>query len=147
VLLKRIVNCINTKIVDLYTKSGKLERMNEIISKHLPQELAPYTQVSNFSQGVLTLEVSNTAWATQLRFLTPDLLAALRSKEKLFQIASIKVIIKQRSLSKRIKSEKSISATEKSYLLLNQEANQIENPKLKSAFNKLAKSIKERLEK
>ncbi len=78
----------------LHTKVQKISELNQIVQKTMPDPLREHCQVANFNHDCLVIEVDDPAWATQLRFLIPDLLGQLR-RTGLKEIVSIKHIVRK----------------------------------------------------
>lgn len=91
--MRHIASCLNPKLAHLCQQSIKLETFNEIIKRFLPKELQSYCKVGSFNQGRLQLIVADSAWASQLRYMLPELRDKLRREAKIFQLSSIKLTI------------------------------------------------------
>ena len=76
-----------------------LTKLNAFIKDYLEEPLVNYCRVANFRDGCLVIETDSAVWATQLRYLTPDLLNALRSKGNMPQLRSIKTHIQPSEVS------------------------------------------------
>lgn len=76
------------------------------LHKHLTQQLHQFLPdvklhnqvcVANFRDNQLILQASNSAVATQLRYLTSDLMQQFRTKGQLAQLITIKIIVETTS--------------------------------------------------
>lgn len=59
--------------------------------------IAPHAVVRNVRDGVLTVEVHDAPWATQLRYLEADLLAALATRLGGRVVTSVRIVVVPRS--------------------------------------------------
>lgn len=62
------------KIVE---KTEHIQKLTAILHSYLEEPLKSYCQAANFQDGCLTISTESAVWATQLRYLTPDLLKQL----------------------------------------------------------------------
>lgn len=73
----------NNKIAQIMQQAELLRQINHSFHQLLyDANLAEHCQVMSWKQGCLTIRVDSAAWATRLRFLTPQLLASLRIELK-----------------------------------------------------------------
>lgn len=73
----------------LLHKLGHLAKLNQILAENVDKKLAPYCQVANYANEVLTVITPNAIWATQIRFLLPILLTKLQQHPEFSQIKNI----------------------------------------------------------
>ena len=62
----------------LVSKAKQITAADEALQAFLPGDLAAHCHVMNITENALVIKVDSAAWATQLRYLTPDLLIALQ---------------------------------------------------------------------
>jgi hypothetical protein len=74
---------------NLLKKVGQLDEFNHIFAQYIDSNLAAHCRIANLQNNCLIVVVDNGAWATQLRFHIPDLLAQLRQHPGLEQLKSI----------------------------------------------------------
>ena len=115
----------NTKSVkDLLLKAQRLKRMstranqlaqfNIAFLSKLPSMLSQYCQVCDYQNGVLTVETTSNAVATQLRFTAPQLLGKLRQQHPFQRLSALEIrvaapqVIKQK---RRLRPNSSVSTT------------------------------------
>jgi hypothetical protein len=79
----------SAELNNIYAKIQQLQRLQEQWELFLPLNLQPYCRVANFRDGCLIIAVASAAWATQLRYVLPDMLQSLRSQGGLYQLCSI----------------------------------------------------------
>lgn len=92
-MIRPISRCLNAQLIDLCQQSIKLDELNSKIKTTLETPLADNCQVAAFNKGCLILSVTNAAWATELRYLLPELRDKLR-KMGLYQLVSIKIVLR-----------------------------------------------------
>lgn len=68
-----------------------IQELSHWIQARLPEAIRPHCQVGLYQKGILTLVASSPAWATQLRFLSGELLQNLRQEPRWIGIRSIQV--------------------------------------------------------
>ncbi len=89
---KKINQLLNVKHGDLGYILQKVNQLNEInrkIADHLDPNLKKHCQVANLNNGQLTIIAANSAVATQLHYMTPDLLRRFRTDPALQSIHTI----------------------------------------------------------
>ncbi|MCR9192410.1 MAG: DUF721 domain-containing protein [Gammaproteobacteria bacterium] len=91
--MRHISQCFNSKLTDICNEANQLEALSKIVLDYLPTELKPHCHVGSFRSGKLIIVTQNPAWATQLRYLAPDLRNKLRSEAKLHQLSSVVIKI------------------------------------------------------
>ncbi len=91
--MRHISKCLNSKLSQICTEAIKLETLSSLILNYLPEELQPHCRVGSFRSGKLILITQNPNWATQLRYLAPELRNRLRSEAKLHQLVSVEIRI------------------------------------------------------
>lgn len=89
---KKIINCLNHELVNLYKQTAKLQALEEQIKTYLPDHLQSDINISSFEKGILTIACRNPAISTELRFMLPSLRESLRQKAALYTLRSIKLV-------------------------------------------------------
>ena len=107
--MRHITHCLNTRLVEICERTIQLETLDLIINNYLPEELKTRCHVGSFNQGCLILTIDCQSWATQLRFMLPELRDFLRREAKLYQLSSIKITIITPSNRKKKSSAKLLS--------------------------------------
>ncbi|PJD90533.1 MAG: hypothetical protein CK424_07570 [Legionella sp.] len=91
--MRHISRCLNSKLSQICTEAIKLETLSGLVLAYIPQELHAHCRVGSFRSGKLVLITQNPNWATQLRYLAPELRNRLRSEAKLHQLVSVDIRI------------------------------------------------------
>ncbi len=91
--MRHIRDCFNTKYSQIFIQAQRLDEFSKTIKKYLPEPFHPHCRVKGFQNGCLVIGTTDAAWASQLRYLLPELRDHLRSQEKWYQLISIKIAI------------------------------------------------------
>ena len=91
--MRSISHCLNKQLADICQRAVQLEALANKIRKLLPESLAKECNVGSFNQGCLVLTTTNGVWASQLRYVVPELRDQLRKEGGIYQLSSIKVIV------------------------------------------------------
>lgn len=91
--MRTINRCLNKQLAELCQHSIQLEELTRKLVQLLPEELAGQCTVSSFNKGCLLLSTPNAAWASQVRYVIPELRDKLRIEAGMYQLSSIKVIV------------------------------------------------------
>ncbi len=91
--MRRISHCLNPKLIDICQSVVQLEALNGILAHYLPTHFQQHCRIGSFSRGTLNLVTSDSGWATQLRYLLPEIRDKLRKEAGLFQLVSIKITL------------------------------------------------------
>ena len=75
----------------LATRSHQLSQFNRVFQSKLPAMLGQYCQVLDYQDGILYIETTSSAVATQLRFTKPQLLAKLHQGNPFQRLADIEI--------------------------------------------------------
>lgn len=89
--MRSIKDCLNKELIDLCQRSRQLEQLNKVLAALLPEDLAQNCHAGSFNKGCLLITTNDAVWASQLRYLIPELRDKLRSEAKLYQLTSIKI--------------------------------------------------------
>ncbi|KTD18215.1 DUF721 domain-containing protein [Legionella jordanis] len=89
--MRRVNACLNKQLSAICENALQLEALNVLIKGYLPQHLIAHCQVASFTKGNLTIQVTHAAWATELRYLCPELRDRLRKDAGLYQLTGIKI--------------------------------------------------------
>lgn len=91
--MRRINQCLNTKLVEICKRAVQLEEINSKLYSLLPPSLQPHCHVGSFTNGCLIIVVSDAVWASELRYSLPALRDTLRKEAGIYQLSSIKITI------------------------------------------------------
>lgn len=124
----------------IFAKVKMLEELNARVSTYLDDSLKRYCQVANLSQHRLILLVANGSTATQLRFLTPDLLRKFKTDPQLVHIQEIQIKVRPLQSERRtMKKTHKPTISQQSAEIVREIAESIEDPKLREALLRIAK--------
>lgn len=134
---------------DLDFVMSKVKRLAEIqtqLAKYLDPQLAAYCQVANMLDQRLTLIVANGSIATQIRFLSNELLKKFKQDPQLRTIQQIDCKVRPpQSATARMETPKNKYApllSADSAAVVDEIAETIEDPKLKEVMKRIAKRSK-----
>lgn len=137
--MRPINQCLNPKLKEICLQAIKLEALNDIVSSYLPDAVKNHCRVGSFNKGCLQLLVDDAVWATQLRYDLPLLRDNLRLKAGVYQLVSIKIIVRSlcddASVAKKARRKLCISETARHNI--QSAADKINDESLKRAFQKL----------
>ncbi|RUR10722.1 DUF721 domain-containing protein [Legionella septentrionalis] len=91
--MRPINQCLNPKLAELCQQALRSESLKDKVSQHLPPLFQKHCSIAGFNKGCLILLVDDAIWATQLRFLLPELRDKLRQEAGIYQLASIKLLL------------------------------------------------------
>lgn len=91
--MKHIRDCFNAQFKAISLQVTQIQALNQQIHQYLPEILKNQCWVIGFQSGNLTLGTTNSSWATQLRYFLPELRDQLRTKNNLYQLSSIKIVV------------------------------------------------------
>lgn len=89
----KIAQCLNPSLASICKRAIELESITAMVHKCLPEKYRAYCKVSSFNKGCLVLLVNNALWASEIRYLLPELRDALRKNAGLHQLITIKMNI------------------------------------------------------
>lgn len=91
--MRHIRDCFNAKYNQIYSQAQRLEEFSTTIKRYLPEPFHTHCRVIGFQNGCLIIGTTDAAWASQLRYMLPELRDQLRAQEKWYQLISIKIAI------------------------------------------------------
>lgn len=91
--MRSIKHCLNKQLSDLCQRSLQLEELSSKVAALLPMELAKVCTVGSFNKGCLILTTTDAVWASQLRYMLPELRDKLRKEAGMYQLSSIKMSV------------------------------------------------------
>jgi len=74
-------------------KTDHIQKLTAILHSCLEEPLKSYCLAANLQDGCLTIRTESAVWATQLRYLTPDLLKQLCEYPEFRSIQSIRCYV------------------------------------------------------
>lgn len=137
--MRRINRCLNPQLVEICQNAMELESLNSLVKTFLPSHLTNYCNVGSFIRGSLTLTIPNANWATELRYLIPELRDKLRKDAGLYQLTGIKIgIIENAESNYSKKSKKKLSLSNAARTAIYSASEQCDYEPLKTALRQLA---------
>lgn len=111
--MRHIINCFNQNLTKIRKQAIELQQIQTLILNYIPEEIKAHCQIGSFNNGCLILTVNDAVWASQLRFILPEIRDNLRKDAKLYQLANIKINI-NRELFSQAKHKEETKNTENS---------------------------------
>jgi hypothetical protein len=139
--MRHITKCLNAKLADLCERNIQIETLNLMLKNYLPQELQANCAVGSFNRGCLVLIIKDPVWATQLRFMLPELRDKLRKDAGLYQLSSINIQAFIEPTIKITKKIKSRTLSSKARVAINNTALQCSYEPLQKALQKLSNTL------
>lgn len=96
---EKTVHSVLSKGAQLQSILAKVQALKKIetkIKQFLPNYLQAHYTVANYRDNCLILQTDNSAIATQLRYLSTDLLTKLRTQAGMPSIISIKINVREK---------------------------------------------------
>jgi len=125
----------------LYLQVEQLQQMASRLQDCLPANLAEHVHIANYRQGILSLHVDASVWATRLRLVLPKIKRCplyLRHKRLKIQQVNIKVRPQRHDRHRHTASAQALSAD--TLALLTKTAESVSYPPLQQALQRLALS-------
>ena len=141
--MRRINRCLNTQLLDICQRTVQLEELNSKLLGYLPQVLQEHCHVGSFNRGCLVIVVSDSVWASQLRYNIPELRDKLRGEAGIYQLSSIKVAIASTEKIHSTKRPPAAGLSPKAREVILASGEQCNYLPLKEALQKLAEINKE----
>jgi len=130
----------NPQLSGLIRRGRQLHGLRVLLGKLLGEELSAHCQLANIKGNTLVLAASSTAWATRVRYQTPQLLQKIRLDERFSGIGNIHVhITPPESSINAPRQIRRATMSEAAASCINQCAEGIDDPRLSSALQHLAK--------
>ena len=99
--IQPIQNILSNKypqLGNIIEKAQQLEQLNNLFHSTLDTDLATHCQLAKFEQGEMVLIVDNAAWATRLRYTTPDTIKILSVQPEFHNLRTIRYKIKTKNV-------------------------------------------------
>lgn len=124
----------------IFGKIKALKKIDEAVKRHLDNKLTGHCQVANLELGKLTLLTTSGAIATQLRYLSANLLRSFAKDPILKSIQSIETIVRpeQKPSSQKHHRSKPAPPSEATAKIIKEIADSISDPKLKATMKRIA---------
>ncbi len=126
----------------LADKSHKSDSLQRILQQVLPSLLADYCRVRSFEQGLLTLDAATGSAATQLRFVTQQILPKLKKHSIFRDLEKIQIRIQAPEPDLKAHKTRYLPAASRANCQLIQDtANNIQDIELADSLRKLATTL------
>lgn len=125
-------------------KIQHIKQLNQALHEALPADLREHCRVAGIKETCLILQVNNGAWATQLRYATPQLLQALRAQSDFVNIESIRWQVQLQTDQCNTANSNhltKLTQSETVKMLLITTSQGIKNQKLRISIERLAQSV------
>lgn len=136
--MRPISYCLNKRLSELYEKVNQLQVLQNLVEKYLPESLKPHCKVGSLNKGCLIITTDNAVWASQLRYILPELRDKLRTEGGIYQLISIKSQIKTNATQCEIVPKKKLKLSLAAQRAIIESAEQCEFLPLKEALERLA---------
>lgn len=138
--MRRINRCLNPRLVEICQRNIQLEELNVKLHAYLPAPLNTHCQIGSFNKGCLVIVVNDAAWASQLRYMLPELRDKLRKEAGIYQLSSINIsIIPEISSQQSTKKIETPKLSAKARAVIMESEKQCSYQPLREALYKLAK--------
>lgn len=107
-----ISKCFNQNMINIQSQVEKIRELQKLIVDYIPAEMQNICKIASFNNGCLILQVDDSIWASQLRFLIPEIRDNLRKNHNLYQLSNIKITVNRDLLVTN--SKKATESTSKS---------------------------------
>lgn len=127
-----------TNLEQVLDRGRQLYRLGALIKEKLGPELEPHVQIANIRGNMLILMVTSTAWATRLRYQTPELLQRFQHDERLSKIKELQVRVVPENTPQSAMQPRRASMSADAAYCIRQCADSVADEKLSSALTRLA---------
>lgn len=93
--INTVLNDESSALGQLIVRAQALSSLDKKLQRKLPDTLQGRYKVAGFEKGLLTLLTDNSATATEMRYLTPELLTQLRRDSEWAGLINIKIKVHQ----------------------------------------------------
>ena len=141
---KKLLSCssiLQNATTSILERGRELARLNHVVRRLLPDDLAAHCQVMNFRDGTLVLGASSAARATQLRFMAPELQSTLRHSLP-WHLETIKIRVLQETVEPTPVARRATALSAGSASLLAQTAQTLDHPELQEALYRIAAKMR-----
>ena len=118
-----------------------LSDLNTLLKQHLPARFAEHITLSAIKGRTILLHSDSAAWASQLRYITPELVESLNTVEEFQNILDVRVKVRPESLPVDRQREP-LTLSQASADAINRYSSSLTNDKTREAFKRIAKKGK-----
>ena len=126
----------------LLRQAENLSKLQSLVYQHLAPAQREQLQLGAYEQGVLTLILADAAWATRLRYQQERLMQQLRQHAEFAGLQRIRLKIRPASDAPPEPHEERRYLSDTASQNIRQGAENIEDPELREALQRLAKNIR-----
>jgi len=80
-----------TQLKQLTAQAERLEALDRLFGRDLPAQLRAHVRLAAVRDGCLVVHADSAAWATQLRYRTPEIIASLPPEPEFAGVRSLRV--------------------------------------------------------
>jgi hypothetical protein len=122
--------------------SLRLKQLDYAIKALLPEELASHCRIANLRKNRVVMQADSTAWATRLRYQTPEILKQLQEYNALQGIKSIQVTVAPASKPRGKTRRQARPLSEQNARIIRSAAESLADPELAAALRRLARNTR-----
>lgn len=119
-----------------------LNRLNKLLDAVIEPRTREHCTVQNYKNNQLVIQVDSSAWASRLHYDQDKILDFLRQQEECRTLQSIAIKVRPLTVAPVVKSRRMQKPTPETISNLDQTADRIRDPALKTAILKLARHMK-----
>ena len=135
--MQHITRCLNSKLLAICHRAIQLEELNTKLYDYLPESLREHCLVGSFTNSCLVLITTDPVWASQLRYILPELRDKLRTEAGIYQLASIKITVAAEKKMVVTKQTRACVLSDKAREVITAGGELCDYPPLKQAFRHL----------
>lgn len=130
----------------LASESRQIDSLNRLFLSRLPSMLSSFCQLLSYHNGKLVIETQSNAAATQLRFITPNLIQQLKKTREFSALQNIefKMAPTKETRKPQAPIPKPLPVSRHNRQLLEQTADSVSSKELADSLRKLAKTLSKR---
>jgi len=135
--VSKLLKKTQTPLQRITQRCQVLKQIDTILHQTIPHPLSEHCHIANLRHTTLIMHADSALWASQLRYLLPNLMEQWRNERHLPEIQKVDIKVRFTHQPARHYTHHP-SLSEKSESLLRDTAEQVTHPELKSALLKLA---------
>lgn len=136
--VSKLLKKTQTPLQRITQRCHVLKQIDKILQQTIPSPLNEHCHIANLRHTTLVMHVDSSLWASQLRYLLPNLMEQWQQETNLPEIEKVEIKVRFIHQPTRRYTHHPI-LSEQSESLLRDTAEQVSHPKLKSALLKLAR--------
>ncbi len=124
---------------DLLNHTHYIQQLQYNLHEYLGPPLNTHCILANHNNDILIIHADSPTWAAKLRYLTPDILSYMHQQCHLTKLKTIRIKVMPTTPSPVKTSTRQLTLSTKSAKLMNDVANTISDPALRTSLLKLTK--------